>query len=189
MPRKTACDLRHELEDRIRSAREKPAQEELIHKELSDKMSALAEIVSEVKQVQWRITNYSLLLFAATVGVAKLLGPSVSRTPWQIVVSAVFSFPILLVAVVALGMLAKTERDLGYYREHSKLAEELIDDLTGILEVSNQIVVAEHPEFAQRPDYAHSAQENRKVFTRWFRVTIIVAAAAAIVAGLCLIMT
>jgi hypothetical protein len=165
-------ELRARLSTLIGSARRNPEAKRILHSEISDKIHEIARVISEVKNVQWRITNYAVLLSAATIGLAKLFDYTEMEWCLRLLLSAVAISIVASIIGIALRMLAKSEKDLGYYRAHSKLAEECLDRLTSLLTLSNEIVVSEDSSFLRKPDFTYSARENRVIFSVWFFVVV-----------------
>jgi hypothetical protein len=165
-------ELRTRLGTLIESSRRNPETKRILHSEISDKIHEIARVVSEVKNVQWRITNYAVLLSAATIGLAKVFDYTKMGWCLRLFLSAVALSVVATIIGIALGMLAKTEKDLGYYRAHSKLAEECLNRLTSLLTLSNEIVVSEESSFLRKPDFTYSARENRVIFSVWFFVIV-----------------
>ena len=164
--------LRARLSTLIGSARRNPEAKGILHSEISDKIHDIARVISEVKTVQWRITNYAVLLSAATIGLAKVFDYTKMEWCLRLLLSAIAVSVVASIMGIALRMLAKTEKDLGYCRAHSKLAEECLDRLTSLLTLSNEIVVSEDSSFLKKPDFTYSARENRAIFSVWFFVIV-----------------
>ena len=182
-----ATELRTRLGALIESARRNPETKRILHSEISDKVYAIAQVVSEVKNVQWRITNYAVLLSAATIGLAKVF--DYTKMDWcvRLILSAVAFSVVATIIGIALRMLAKAEKDLGYYRAHSKLAEECLNRLTSLLTLSNEIVISEDSSFLRKPDFTYSARENRAIFSVWFFVIVGLSGAFSALADIYLI--
>jgi hypothetical protein len=144
-------------------------------------VSSNARIISEAKQTQWRVANYTILLIAAAVGATRML--PIDKMPlWSKHLASLSVFAILgLILLVSVGMLRKTMEDLSFYRAHSKLNEELLNLATGLQCHSNAVVSARHPDMAAKHDFSISAKQNQSVFERWIQGVVIGASITAMI--------
>jgi hypothetical protein len=162
---------------RIDESRQQPGQLPLLHNEIMSKLQSLSGIISEVKGVQWKVTNYAILIMAATIAASQILNYSGVDSFVRLVFSEIALVLVGLLLVISLRMIWKTETDLKYYRAHVVLTEMIQDRICGMLSLTNSIVTEEHPELRRKPDQTSSAQENRTIFTVWF-YTLIAASGA-----------
>ena len=137
--------------------------------EIINKKESLNKIVSEIKNIQWRIANYSILLFGVLFGIAKIL--NIKTFQFAVVEYLVLGVLSVLIWFFAMNMLLKTTMDLRYYRKHMELNEIIEDELTGLVFRSNDLV-NELLDNDKRSKFNNSSKENMINFTIPFVVII-----------------
>jgi len=148
--------------------------------EILDRNEKNAQIIAEIKDVQWRITNYCILLYVAVAGAVQLT-KGMSRDWLYYLVSALIAVvSIGLVYYVARRMMDKTVGDLAFYREHSRVNEEMLNMTTGLQQLANELVSRRRPDMRNKHDFSYSADQNSTVFTEWLRRIMIGAGIVAL---------
>jgi len=147
---------------------------DIVHGELLFRSDSLARIISEIKSVQWKVTNYSVVLGAALIGICKLIDFTFRDRCLLTLPSLVFAVLIGSVQWFSLRMIRKTEADLLYYRSHMKLNESLLSKTSGIVYHANEYVKLDNEALKDRPDFTKSARENYIYFTNPFYIVIII---------------
>lgn len=145
---------------------------DIVHRELLFRSDSLATIISEIKNVQWKVTNYSVVLSAALVGVCRLLELDFTNKCLLVIPTLIFGALIGLLLWYSLRMIGKTQVDLLYYRAHMKLNEFLLGKSTAIAHFANEYIKVENEALRDRPDFAKSARANYIYFTNPFYVVI-----------------
>jgi hypothetical protein len=147
---------------------------EIIHRELLNRGDGLAKIISEIKAVQWKIVNYAVLLFAAIIGIFKIIKLSYNDNCTLVIQITIYLLLICAVIWFSIRMFNKTEKDFEYYREHSRLNEQLLRETTGILYHAIEYIRMKNKNLRDRPDFKKSAIENRDIYSKSFYIIIIV---------------
>jgi hypothetical protein len=180
-----------ELMERLKRHIQKPGNSgyvipSILHAELLQRSRDFTEIISSIKNVQWRIVNYAVLLDAALAGIPSIIGVGAAPDTIKISVTIVLGFLNAFVLWVAARMMIKTEADLAFYRAHGRNNDILLDATTGIQHAAAVIIERTKKEFRGTSDYEIASRRNRQTFTVWFYVTLGASAAvsAAIMAGL-----
>ena len=91
-----------------------------------------AQEIASFKEQQWKVTNYGLLLYAAIIGIPKLLpGP---QYKWESVVFFLISFSVLVVGIFLICQLDKalSEARGRVSRSRYSLSEKFFEASTGI---------------------------------------------------------
>ena len=141
--------------------------------ELIDRNSKNGTIISEIKETQWRITNYSVLLNVAAVGAIQLSKDLNTSLTYKIVLTIIIAIINVLIYFVSFRMMEKTEEDLDFYRQHSRVNEDMLNITTGLQNLANRIVSSRRPDLAPKHDFDESALQNRKIFSKWlFRIIL-----------------
>ncbi len=135
--------------------------------EILDRNEKNAQIIAEAKATQWKIMNYSILLYVAVVGAVRLTNALNNTWLYEGILSVVAALLIALIYLVARRMMDKTEQDLAFYRAHSRVNEDMLNITTGTQKLANDVVSARNPVFAEKHDFSESAESNRRVFTIW----------------------
>jgi hypothetical protein len=125
------------------------------------------KMISEIKFIQWRIINYSILLFIAVIGALQITNALFSTIVFKFIITSCIAISLSLIYFVAIRMMNKTNEDLDFYREHSKLNEEMLDVTLGLPNLINNVVSSRRPEFKAKHDFEISAFDNRMTFTIW----------------------
>ena len=134
---------------------------------LLDRNTKNVELIAQVKVTQWRVVNYAVLMVVAVTGAVQLVRDLIHADWYRIAVAAVAALSIILIYLVARLMMDKIESDLAFYREHSRLNEEMLNLTIGIQRLANHVVSLRKKALGVRHDFERSAEENRGVFTRW----------------------
>jgi hypothetical protein len=140
----------------------------LLHAELLHRDRENALIIARIKEVQWRIMYYSLLLYAAVASLPTLGGLNACPTGWKALFTTIEVVLLAAIAYVTVAMIRKTEDDLSLYREYSRINDTLLSVMTGIQSAAAEVIERGHPEKRGSSDYEKSSWRNRAVFTRWF---------------------
>jgi hypothetical protein len=146
----------------------------IMHSELLQRSRDFTEIIASIKAVQWRIVNYAVLLFAATVGIPTVINLQIVPQTMKTLVTIILAVLDLGILWVAIRMIAKTEADLSFYREHGRNNDILLSATTGIQHIAGMIIEKTNEKYQGTADYKASARKNWMTFTRWFYITIIV---------------
>ncbi len=148
--------------------------------EILDRNEKNAQIIAQIKDMQWRIVNYCILLYVAIVGAVQLTKGIFTNLLNFIVATAVASISTMLIYYVARRMIDKTVEDLAFYREHSKINEEMLSITTGLQLLANEVVSSRHPELRNKHNFSYSADQNSKVFTHWLERIMVGAGIVAV---------
>jgi hypothetical protein len=135
--------------------------------QIMDRNSKNVTLIAETKLTQWRIVNYSILLFAAIAGSIRLITPLSLLVGYKICLSIGAAVIMTLAFYVARKMMDKVNEDFDLYRQHSKLNEEMLCLTVGMPAVAIAVVSARRPDLAPKHDFSQSAQQNRAVFSDW----------------------
>jgi hypothetical protein len=135
--------------------------------EILDRNEKNAKLISETKATQWKIINYSILMYIAVNGAVQLTRALAGDLEYRIILSAVTALLLVLIYFVARRMMDKTEEDLSFYREHSKINEDMLNMTTGLQRLANEVVSARRPDLAEKHGFAFCAMQNQKIFTTW----------------------
>jgi hypothetical protein len=138
------------------------------HNELLNRKDGLFQIISEIKSVQWKIVNFTVLIFIAIIGLCQLI---VLRQN-NLIAKSIICFGLCILTYIiylfSIEMLFKTENDLKLYRGLTELNENLMSEITGIIDNSNEYIKLKLQDTNDRFDFEFSRKENTKYFTKPF---------------------
>jgi uncharacterized protein with PQ loop repeat len=135
--------------------------------EILDRNDKNAQVIGQIKDLQWRIVNYCVLLYVAIVGAVQLTKGTFTNLPNCIVAAVVSFVSMVLIYYVARRMMDKTVEDLAFYREHSRVNEEMLSITSGLQLLANEVVSSRRPDLRNKHEFSYSADQNSKVFTNW----------------------
>jgi hypothetical protein len=137
-------------------------------KVVMDRSTKNVELVAQVKETQWRVAYYAILLFAAVTGAVQLMRPLLPGDIWwRAIAGAVAAASLVLVLYAARKMMAKIWDDLVFLREHGKLNEEMLNITVGIHALANKVVSSRREALQSKHDFSFSSEESRLIFTTW----------------------
>jgi hypothetical protein len=148
--------------------------------EMLARSAANAASVAQVKATQWRVACGAILLSAAVAAAVQLSRHLLDSLVYRAVLTGVAALAIALVCWAAKKMMDRTAGDLGYYREHAKLNEEMLNLTLGIGKLAAGVVAARRPEMEDRRPYG-GEEDNRSVTRLLYGLVI---GAAVLAAGL-----
>ena len=109
-----------------------------IFSEIINKKDNVNRIIKGIKDIQWKIVNYTIALFGSLIGIAKIL--NIKTINFAIIEYLLLAILAILLWVFSMNMLVKTSEDLKYYRKHMEINEIIEDELTGIIFKTNNLV-------------------------------------------------
>ncbi len=150
-------------------------------KVIMDRNTKNVEIIAQVKETQWRVAYYAILLFAAVTGAVQLIRASLQEDIWRVIAGAAAALGIALVYYAARKMMARIGNDLAFFREHGKLNEEMLNVTVGIHALANKVVSSRREALQSRHDFSFSFEESRLIFADWINGITAGSAVAALI--------
>ena len=135
---------------------------------IMDRNTKNVELIAQVKDTQWKVAYYAILLFAAVTGAVQLIRALLPGDIWwRAIAGAAVAVSIAMVYYAARKMMAKISDDLVFFREHSKLNEEMLNITVGIHALANKVVSSRREALQSKHDFSFSAEENKLIFSDW----------------------
>ncbi|MGO9308057.1 MAG: hypothetical protein ACLQDL_03425 [Spirochaetia bacterium] len=132
---------------------------------IMDRNTKNVALIAQLKDTQWRVAYYAILLFAAVTGAVQLVRALVPEDIWwRAIAGAAAAVSLFLVFYASKKMMDKIVDDLALLREHSKLNEEMLNITVGIHILANKVVSSRREALQGRHDFSLSAEENRLIF-------------------------
>ncbi len=139
-------------------------------KVIMDRNTKNVELVAQVKETQWRVAYYAILLFIAVTGAVQLIRALLPADIWwRAIAGAAAALSLALVFYAGQKMMAKIGGDLALLREHGKLNEEMLNITVGIHLLASRVVSSRREALQSRHDFSLGAEEDRLIFTNWIQ--------------------
>jgi len=142
----------------------------IYHNELISLLNSQIEVIAEQKKVQWKITNYNLLIDAVLITSINYL--SYISNNFRMMYLIFISICILVISIIATLMLKKTNWDLSYYRKCNKEYKYLLNQITGLHIAVEQQIINTNKDLRKIIDDEASEKENKMYFSIWFYAII-----------------
>jgi hypothetical protein len=126
-----------------------------------------ADLIAQAKDTQWRVQSFAILLFVVVTGAVQLTRALWSGNIYRTVLGAGAAVCVGVIYYAARKIMGRVNDELIFYREYSKINEEMLNITVGIHALANKAVSSRREALSGIRDFAVTPEENRAEFTLW----------------------